>query len=124
MSQGTEFTIDGVKIKTPSSFDMSYYTETKSLRTADGNMQMEFIANKRRFNFKYNAIGSNDLDKIVELLWTSLATTRQCFHTFSYLEGTKRITATVYAGSIPKKLHRGDGSNWVWKDVSFALIEQ
>ena len=32
-------------------------------------------------------------------------------------------SATVYPGKIPSELHRPEG-NWVWKGVSFQLIEQ
>lgn len=119
-----KFWINGVPIKTPSTFDMSYYTLTQSLRTADGNMQMEFVANKRKFNFKYTAITSDALNIIIDELWTKLETTRQCFHTFEYIDDGVKKSAIVYAGSIPKNLHRADGKIWTWKDVSFGLIEK
>ena len=118
------FKIDGVAIKTPSTFDMSYYTLTQSNRVANGDMVMDFVANKRKFNFKYNAITSTELNKIIELLWTQLSTTRMCFHDFEYLDDGIWKSAVVYAGSIPKALHRADGQIWVWKNVSFGLIER
>lgn len=124
MAYGTRFTINGIEMKTPSEFDMSYYTLTKSLRTADGEMQQEFVANKRKFNFKYTAITSTELNKIIDAVWTSLVTTRQTFHTFTYIDDNVEKTATVYAGAIPKKLRRADGHEWVWKDVAFSLIER
>jgi hypothetical protein len=120
----TDFKINGVRIKTPSSFDMSYYTLTKSNRVANGDMVMEYVANKRKFNFNYDAITSTELNKIIEELWNKLNTTRQCFHTFEYMDDNVRKTVVVYAGSIPKKLHRADGQIWVWKNVKFSLIER
>lgn len=123
MSQ-TLFKIDGVEIKTPSEFDMSYYSLTQSNRVATGEMVMDFVANKRKFNFKYKAITSLELNKIIEILWTKLESTRQCFHELTYMDDDGLKTVTVYAGAIPKKLHRADGVVWVWKDVSFGLIER
>lgn len=120
----SNFKINGVAIKNPNSFDIEHYTLTQSTRVANGDMMMDFVANKLKFNFGYSAIHSSDLDLIIEELWTKLATTKQCFHTLEYNENGEVKTCTVYAGSIPKNLHRGDGSNWVWKDVKFSLIQQ
>lgn len=120
----SNFMINNTPIKNPNDFDMEHYTLTQSTRTADGNMVMDFIANKRKFIFKYDVIESDDLNVIIEELWTKLATTRQCFHTLTFIEDGETKTATVYAGAIPKKLHRGQGSKWVWKEVSFSLIER
>lgn len=116
--------INGVPIKNPSTFGVEHYTLTKSTRVANGDMVMDYVANKLKFNFSYNAIESRELNQIIDLLWGSLATTRNCFCAFEYQDGGVTKTATVYAGAIPRKLHRGDGSSWVWKDVQISLIEK
>lgn len=118
------FKLNGTDIKNPNSFQIEYYTLTKSTRVANGDMVMEYVNNKRKFNFGYTAIQSSELDDIIDLLWTSLSNTRQCMLTLTYLDNNQIKTATIYSGSIPKKLHRGHGSNWVWKDVNFSLIEK
>ncbi len=118
------FAIDSTAIKNPSEYDVNYYTITESNRTADGTMVMEYIANKRTFKFTYDFINSDELDTILDILWTQLPTTKQCFHTLEYMDNNEVKTATVYAGAIPKKLHRGHGAKWVWKNVTFSLIEQ
>lgn len=120
----SNFKINGKPFKNPSDFDMEHYTLTQSTRTADGNMVMDFVANKRKFIFKYDVISSDDLNLIIEELWKKLEVTRQCFHTLTYIEDGTPKEAIVYAGAIPKKLHRGYGAKWVWKEVSFSLIER
>lgn len=124
----TGFYIDNVKIKDPNEFNVEYYTLTQSTRIANGDMTMDFVANKRKYNFTWNAITSAQLDVIIDLLWTNLPFTHQCFHALTYTDDRGPQSATVYAGAIPHKLHRGDGSHfrqqWVWKDVTLSLIEQ
>jgi hypothetical protein len=47
------------------------------------------------------------------------------FFTLGFLENGVAGSATVYSGSIPSELHRaGATTNWVWKNVTFNLIEQ
>lgn len=118
------FAIDGVAIKNPTSFKIELYTLTKSTRVANGDMVMDFVANKRKFEFGYAAINGTEMNKIIDVLWTQLVTTKQCFHTLTYLEDEVIKTATVYAGSIPKQLHSAKSRLWVWKDVTFSLIER
>ena len=49
--------------------------------------------------------------------------TNELFFTLSYVENGQTKTATVYSGSIPTELYR-TGDNWVWKGVTFDLIEK
>lgn len=118
------FTLNGTRIKNPSSFRFEPYMITKANRVASGDMVMDFIALKRKFVFTYEAISSRDLDLILDILWRQVAQTRQCFINLSYPYNNRQESAVVYAGSIPHDLHRGEGSVWVWKNVSFSLIER
>ena len=121
----SNFKLNGTAIKNPSSFDMEYYTLTQSTRVANGDMVMDFVANKRKFNLGYEAIQSSDLNKIIDILWTQLATTKQCFVKLEYIDDGVPKEATVYSGSIPKNLPRATtGKQWVWKDVKLSLIEK
>lgn len=118
------FAIDGIPIKNPTSFKIELYTLTKSTRVANGDMVMDFVANKRKFEFGYDAISGTEINKIVDVLWTQLVVTKQCFHTLTYMEDDEPKTAIVYAGSIPKQLHSAKSKLWVWKDVTLSLIER
>lgn len=115
------FQINGVDIKNPSEFKIERYNVTNMERLADAKMVGDLIAKKRKFYFTYEAISGFDLDKILELVWE----TNELFFPLAYLENGVSKTATVYVGSIPTELHRaGRTTNWVWRNVTFNLIEQ
>lgn len=118
------FYLDGQKIKDPTGFNPELYTLTKSTRVANGDMVMDFVANKRKYNFTWAAIDSRELDKIIEILWRQLETTKECFHWLEYDDDLRHNKVRVYSGAIPHNLHRGDGKLWVWKDVKLSLIER
>ena len=115
------FTVNGVAIKNPSTFKMERYNVTNMERLANATMVGDLIAKKRKFYFTYDAISGDDLDNILEAIWDSTT----LFFPLEYLENGVSKTATVYVGSIPTDLHRaGRTTNWVWKNVTFNLIEQ
>lgn len=115
----TSFKIDGVEIKRPSTFKKSRYVLTKSGRLANGKMTADIVAKKRKFYFTYDAIDARDMNKILDLIWE----TDKFFFELEYIENNEVKTATVYAGEIPSDLHK-TGDIWVWKNVTFNLIEQ
>ena len=115
----TSFKIDGVEIKSPSTFKKSRYVLTKSGRLANGKMTADIVAKKRKFFFTYDAIDSRDMNNILNLIWES----DKFFFELEYVENNEVKKATVYAGEIPSNLHR-TGDIWVWKNVEFNLIEQ
>ena len=115
------FIINGIAVKNPSSFKKERYMITNMERLANASMVGDLIAKKRKFYFTYDAITGEELDRILEAIWDS----DDLFFTLSYPENGVQKTAEVYVGSIPADLHRaGRTTNWVWKDVSFNLIEQ
>lgn len=115
------FVVNGKSIKNPSSFKIERYNVTNMERLADATMVGDLIAKKRKFYFTYDAISGDDLDTILEAIWDSNA----LFFDLKYPENGVKKTAKVYVGSIPTELHRaGKTTNWVWKDVTFNLIEQ
>lgn len=115
----TNFKINGVPIKRPSSFKIERFNVTNLERLANAEMCGDLIAKKRKFYFTYEAIQSDDLDKILNLIWE----TDSIFYTFTYIENNVEKTAIVYSGSIPSDLQRA-GGKWVWKNVTFNLIEK
>lgn len=115
------FTINGVGVKNPSSFKIERYNVTNMDRLANADMVGDLIAKKRKFYFTYEAISGDDLDVILEAIWEI----NELFFPLEYLENGKSKTATVYVGSIPSDLHKaGRTTNWVWRNVTFNLIEQ
>lgn len=115
------FSVNGVAIKNPSAFKIERYNITNMERLADAKMVGDLIAKKRKFYFTYEAITSYDLNVILEAIWE----TDSLFFTLNYVDNGVAKTATVYVGSIPTDLHKaGRTTNWVWKNVTFNLIEQ
>jgi len=115
------FTVNGIAIKNPSSFKIERFNVTNMERLANATMVGDLIAKKRKFYFTYDAISGDELDNILEAIWDSTT----LFFPLEYLENGVSKTATVYVGSIPTELHRaGRTTNWVWKNVTFNLIEK
>ncbi len=116
------FVVNGVTIKNPSAFKIERYNVTTMTRLANADMTGDLIAQKLKFYFTYEALAAPDLDKILEAIWSS----QKLFFTLSYPYQGEQRSATVYVGSIPSDLHRGDmaSPNWVWKNVTFNLIER
>ena len=115
-----KFTLNGRGIKNPSSFKIERYNVTNLERLADATMVGDLIAKKRKFYFTYDAIKGSDLDNILEAIWE----TNRLFFTLGYMENGVRKTATVYSGAIPSELHSAKSKDWVWKNVTFNLIER
>lgn len=115
----TSFKIDGKAIKRPSGFKIERYNVTNLQRLANADMCGDLIAKKRKFYFTYDAITATDLNTILDAIWE----TNSLFFTLQYVENGTTKTARVYSGSIPSELYR-TGGNWVWKGVTFDLIEK
>ena len=113
------YTIAGRRIKNPSSFKIERYNLTTIDRLVNGDAVGDLVAKKRKFYFTYEAIDSDDLNNILDAIWE----TNAIFLPFTYVENNKQKSATVYTGSIPSELYR-PGGKWVWKNVSFDLIEK
>lgn len=116
------FVVNGTAIKNPSTFKMERYNVTTMERLANADMVGDLVAQKLKFFFTYDAISAVDLDTILEAIWDS----KKIFFTLDYPYHGEQRSATVYVGSIPSDLHRGDmaSPNWVWRGVTFNLIER
>jgi len=115
-------TINGVVIKTPSTFKISHYNLTKSGRVASGKMTMELVAKKKKLFLTYSALSGADLKNILDLIDGT-----EMFFTVGFYDVTNQYrTITAYVGEIPMPLHRRTSieDNTVWKDIDFNLIEQ
>lgn len=117
----SNFKLNGVDILNPSTFKIERYNITTMNRLSDGSMSGDLVAKKRKFFFTYAAISQKDLQRILDAIWE----TNQIFYPLVYPDGGKRKTCEVYVGSIPTELARaGKTDNWVWKGVTFNLIER
>lgn len=116
------FVVNGITIKNPSTFKIERYNVTTMERLANADMVGDLIAQKLKFYFTYEALTATDLDKILDAIWT----TGKLFFTLEYPYQGAQKTATVYVGSIPSELYRGSHTspNWIWKNVTFNLIER
>lgn len=116
------FVLNGVSIKNPSTFKIERYNVTTMTRLSNASMTGDLIAQKLKFYFTYKSLSAADMDAILEAIWTS----EKLFFTLEYPYQGSQHYATVYVGSIPSELHRGGTapSNWVWKNVTFNLIER
>lgn len=115
------FVINNVSIKNPTNFKMERYNVTTMERLADASMVGDLVAKKRKFYFTYDFITGQDLDIILEAIWL----TNDLFFTLSYPYNGVQNGAWVYVGSIPAELHFASrGPNWVWRNVTFNLIEK
>lgn len=114
------FTVNGREIKNPSTFKVERYNVTNMERLANADMVGDLIAKKLKFYFTYEALTAADLDNILEAIWE----TDSIFYTLEYEYQGKQRTATVYSGSIPSDLHSAKSKEWVWKNVTFNLIEK
>lgn len=117
----THFKINNIRIKDPTTFKKERYNVTNLARLANADMAGDLIAQKRKFYFTYDAITAADWQNILDAIWES----GTIFFQLKYLENGDWKEATVYVGNIPADLHLGAShSHWVWKDVSFNLIEK
>lgn len=113
------YRINGVPIRRPDNFKIERYKITDLQRLASGDMGGDLIAKKRKFFFVYDGITSDQLDVILDAIWE----VDGVFFDLSYIESNVEKTARVYVGAIPTELHR-TGAKWVWKNVTFNLIEK
>lgn len=114
------FEINGRVIKNPSDFKIERYNVTNMERLANAEMVGDLIAKKIKLYFTYEAITAGDLDNILDAIWE----TNTLFFPVKYMYQGEQRTATCYVGSIPSDLHSAKSKEWVWKNVTFNLIEK
>lgn len=114
------FVVNGINIKNPSTFKIERYNVTTMERLSNADMVGDLVAKKLKFYLTYDAISAEDFDNIIAAVFDGDSLFFQL--EYPYNGGTRR--ATVYVGSIPSELHHMSGSNMVWKNVTFNLIER
>lgn len=114
------FTINGRAIKNPSNFKIERYNVTTMERLANADMVGDLVAKKIKLYFTYDAITASELDNILEAIWE----TNALFFPVTYYYNGQERSATCYVGSIPSELHSAKSKEWVWRNVTFNLIQQ
>lgn len=114
------FTVNGIGIKNPSTFKIERYNVSNMERLADANMVGDLIAKKLKFYYTYDAITAHELNTILDAVWN----TEGLFFPITYDYQGELRSAIVYVGSIPSELHSAKSNEWVWKNVTFNLIER
>ena len=114
------FTINGRTIKNPSNFKIERYNVTTMERLANADMVGDLVAKKIKLYFTYDAITASELDNILEAIWE----TNTLFFPVTYNYNGQERSATCYVGSIPSELHSAKSKEWVWRNVTFNLIQQ
>lgn len=113
--------IAGVSIKNPSTFKIERYNVTTMKRLANADMVGDLIAKKVKLYYTYEVISGEELDKILSAIWD----TNAIFFPVVYSDNGVDKSIIAYVGSIPSELHRaGRTKNWVWKNVTFNLIQR
>lgn len=113
------------QMKNPTSFKVERYKVSTLSRIANADMVGDMVARKYKFYFTYAAITAYDYEEMLKAIWDINGM-------FFYLHvpmGESLEDKTVfriYAGAIPATLHYGNHNpkTWIWKDVSFSLIQQ
>lgn len=113
--------VNGRIIKNPSTFKIERYNVTTLQRLANADMTGDLLAKKVKLFYTYESLSGEELDNILEAIWDAPG----LFFPVEYMYNGKRNRIQCYVGSIPSDLHRaGRTSNWVWKNVSFNLIQK
>lgn len=113
------FVVNGKQIKNPSTFKIERYNVTNMERLSNATMVGDLIAKKEKYYFTYDAISAEDLDVILDAVFSATL-----FFPLTFTDRGKTITKIVYVGSIPSELHYMGKGITTWKNVTFNLIER
>lgn len=115
--------LDNVPIKNPTKpIIIGKYPVTAHVgRVSSGLMTMSFVAEKSTFQFVYDAMKHSELQTILDIIHNF----PDIFHTLNINENGVEAEYTVYPGAVTRTPFRTDNNGyWIYKDISFQLIEQ
>jgi len=114
--------IDNTTIKNPSKpIEIGRYVLTKAGRVTSGEMMLDYIADKRTFQFEYESLRVDNLNTILNIIegYPTM------FHTLTINENGVVANYTVYPGAVHRTPYRTDNNGyWYYRDVKFQLIEK
>lgn len=93
------FKIDGVDIKTPSSFKINFEPISDAERSLDGTMLIEGVAGKGKITLTYDEITDTELMTILGVTWQTFLSTKKIKQTITYPApgGTTATMSTYFA---------------------------
>jgi len=108
-----------IKALDPGNFGIEKYKLTKAGRTADGAMNLDLIAKKKKFTFKYDVLSGSELKTIADIIDGDTM-----FFTITYIDDNGTAgSATVYSGALKYNSFRSD-QGYYWREITFDVIEQ
>lgn len=102
----------------PVDVSLSYYDLTKSERTADGTMQMEYITTKRRLNVMWSYMKDSDFQDMLSFFRLH----KPFFNVVYNVSGTEE-DYLCYCGNIDTKLGYILNGIRYWEEITIAFIE-
>lgn len=112
------YKVNGLEIKSPSTFSIEKYNLTKAGRLTNGIMMLDLVGKKRKFVIQYNVLREQEYTEIINIIFGV-----SMFFTFEYNENSVDKSAICYVGAIKQQQFRTE-STWYWKDVAFDFIEK
>jgi len=102
----------------PKEMNLGKFDLTKSQRTSDGTMQMQYIATKRRIDASWDYLTASQVQSILDFL----ASNKPFFYVeYEDYDGTREMLA--YCGDIKYSPTFKKGSVRYFKSLSLSFIE-
>lgn len=115
----TLYSIKGVAMPTPSSYDVGILDISKAERNASGYMIIERIATKRKLTISYAWLTSANLSKVLQAVSGASFSVNYLdpqvggFRSAEFYSGDRNLGMVSFIGGAP-----------VYKDIKFELIER
>ena len=119
-----DFKVNGVKIKTPTSFQIDFNPISDGERLLDGTMVIEGVAGKLTVTMKYDTITDTELLKVLGCTWDKLISGKVITQsvTFPYIGGGQKTIRSYFAPNSVR-LDRGGVQAGLWRDFTLKFIE-
>lgn len=113
--------VDGVKIPCPSEFTwgLQDVSDSEAGRDQNAYMYKNRIAQKRKINLSWNAVRPDKIKKILQAFQPEYVMVEY----FDPLEG-EVVTKEFYTGDKTAPVHMWTGTNKLYSNVAFNLIER
>lgn len=119
-----DFKVNGVKIKTPTAFQIDFNPISDGERLLDGTMCINGVASKLTLTLQYDTITDTELLKVLGCTWDKLVSSKIITQevSFPYIGGGVK-TIRSYFAPTSVKLDRSGAVAGVWKSFTMKFIE-
>lgn len=119
-----DFKVNGVKIKTPTTYDIDFSPISEGERRLDGTMILGGVAGKLTVTLNYTTITDAELLKVLGCTWDVFMSSKVITQEieFPYFGGTQKKIKTYFA---PTKVNRDKDAliSGRWKNFTMKFIE-